>query len=147
MRPAFFLSGRREFATALALAGTREKILHGLARPVAEDLVRRLERRDALDTEGAEILPQFAPGEKIYAPGHADLAALSDFPGTRKFFFGERPTLADAGIFGLTINIIGPDMASPLKDAALGYANVVRHAERMGEVFASTRPREFRAVA
>jgi len=77
--------------------------------------------------------------EEIYALGARDLAALSAFLGDEPFLFGDTPTLADATMFGFLVNIIGPDIPSPLKEAALGHANLVAHTERMGEIFASTR--------
>lgn len=86
--------------------------------------------------------------DEIYALGAGDLTALSDFLGGHRFFFGDEPTLADATAFGFLVNIVGPDLPNPLKDAALGHANLVAYTERMGEVFASTRqPRRFKAAA
>ncbi len=86
--------------------------------------------------------------EEVFALGARDLAALSDLLGDNPFLFGDRPTLADATLFGFLVNIIGPDVPSPLKDAALGHANLVAHTERMGEIFASARqPRRFQAAA
>lgn len=86
--------------------------------------------------------------EEIYALGAHDLDALSAFLGDNPFLFGETPTLADVTMYGFLVNIIGPDLASPLKDAALGHPNLVAHTERMGELFASARvPRRFKAVA
>lgn len=86
--------------------------------------------------------------EEIYALGAHDLAALSAFLDDNPFLFGETPTLADVTMYGFLVNIIGPDIASPLKDAALGHTNLVAHTERMGELFASTRrPRRFKAAA
>lgn len=76
-----------------------------------------------------------APAE-IYALGGADLAAVSTVLGDKPFLFGDRPTLADATAFGFLISIIGPDFESPLKELALGHANLVSHTERMGEIFA-----------
>lgn len=77
--------------------------------------------------------------DEIYALGSGDLAALATFLGDKPFFFGERPTLADATVFGFLVNIIGPDLPSPLKDAAHAHPNLVAHTERMGEIYAATR--------
>jgi glutathione S-transferase len=75
--------------------------------------------------------------EEIYAFGARDLAAMSEILGDKPFFFGASPSLADASAFGLLASIIGPDIESPLKTAALGHANLVAYCERMGELFAN----------
>lgn len=74
--------------------------------------------------------------EEIYALGAADLEAVSTVLGDKPFLFGEHPTLADATAFAFLISIIGPDFESPLKDSAVGHANLVSYTERMGEIFA-----------
>lgn len=85
--------------------------------------------------------------DEIYALGAGDLAALSDFLGGHRFFFGDEPTLTDATAFGFLVNIIGPDLPNPLKDAAHAHPNLVAHTERMGEVFATMRqPRLLKAA-
>lgn len=85
--------------------------------------------------------------DEIYMLGRADLQALGDSLGGRSFLFGEQPTLADATMFGLLVNIVGPDIESPLKTAALAHPNLVAHTERMGEIFASMRqPRQLKAA-
>ncbi|MEP2828745.1 glutathione S-transferase family protein [Parvibaculum sp.] len=79
--------------------------------------------------------------EEIYDLGARDLAALSALLGERRFFFGEEARLADVTVYAALISIIGPDLESPLKAAALSHENLVRHAERMGELYAAKRPR------
>jgi glutathione S-transferase len=79
--------------------------------------------------------------EEIYALGARDLSALSILLGEKDFFFGDKPTLADVSVFACLINIVGPDLTSPLKEAALGHDNLVRHTERMGELRAAKRQR------
>lgn len=79
--------------------------------------------------------------DEIYALGACDLEALSALLGDKPFFFGERPRLADATVYSALVNILGPDIDSPLRDAARSHGNLVRHTERMGERFAANRPR------
>ena len=74
--------------------------------------------------------------DEIYALGAADLKAMSDVLGNKDFFFGSEPSMADASAYALLITIIGPDLASPLKDAALTHPNLIAYTERMGAVFA-----------
>lgn len=74
--------------------------------------------------------------DEIYALGAADLKAMSDVLGDKQFFFGAEPSMADASAYALLITIIGPDLASPLKDAALTHPNLIAYTERMGAVFA-----------
>jgi glutathione S-transferase len=80
-------------------------------------------------------------GQEIYALGARDLAALSALLDEKPFFFGEMPRLADATVYSALVNIIGPDIPGPLRDAALSHSNLVRHTERMGEIFVAKRPR------
>lgn len=93
--------------------------------------------RAALHAQGVE---RHSP-EEIYDLGARDLSALSILLGEKDFFFGDKPTLADVSVFACLVNIIGPDLASPLKEAALGHDNLVRHTERMGELHAAKRQR------
>jgi glutathione S-transferase len=86
--------------------------------------------------------------DEIYALGAADLDAVSAVLGDKAFLFGDRPTLADATAFAFLISIIGPDFESPLKESALGHANLVSYTERMGEIFARAgRTQTLKAVA
>ena len=79
--------------------------------------------------------------DEIYAFGAADLDAMSIMLGDKPFFFGDKPSLVDVTAFAFIVSIVGPDMESPLKTHANSLANLVAHSERMGEIFASTRPR------
>ena len=79
--------------------------------------------------------------EEIYALGGQDLAAMAAMLGDKPFYFGDKPTLADVSVYATLVNIVGPDLDSPLKEAALRHDNLLRHTERMGEIYASTRPK------
>lgn len=79
--------------------------------------------------------------EEIYGLGGRDLDALAAMLGDKPFFFGDSPTLADVAVFATFVNIVGPALESPLKEAALDHENLMRHTERMGEIYASTRPK------
>ena len=86
--------------------------------------------------------------DEIYALGVADLATIAEILGDQLYLFGDRPSTADATAYGFLVSIIGPDLESPLKDAALGHTNLVRYCERMGEVFARAgRTRQIQKVA
>lgn len=98
----------------------------------------RKQMRAALHTQGTGR----HSAEEIYALGAKDLAALSTMLGDRPFFFGDKPTLADVTAFAHLINIVGPELASPLKEAALGHDNLLRHTDRMGELYAVKRQRQ-----
>lgn len=78
--------------------------------------------------------------DEIYALGKADLDAMSQILGDKPFFFGDKPSLADATAFGFLISIIGPDFETPLKTHALTQKNLVAYCELMGEIFARRRP-------
>jgi glutathione S-transferase len=110
-------------------------------------IVPRLARRAVLKKLDGHGIGRHTRAE-IYAFGARDLAALAAILGEKPFLFGDAPTLADATLFGFLVNIIGPDVPSPLKDAALAHRNLVAHTERMGELFAAKRPLpRFKAAA
>ena len=101
----------------------------------------RLARRSVLAALQGQGLGRHSRDE-IYDFGARDLAALSGLIGDKPFFFGEEPHLLDATVYSAVINIIGPDIESPLKEAALGQEKLVLHAERMGELHAARRQRQ-----
>jgi glutathione S-transferase len=112
----------------------------GLPVPLSA-IVPRMARKSVRATLTAHGIGRHAV-EEIYAFGKQDLAAVAAMLGDKPFFFGDKPTLADVSVFATFINITGPEMESPLKEAALGHENLLRHAERMGEIYASTRQKQ-----
>lgn len=104
-------------------------------------IVPRLARKQIRAALRAQGIGRHTP-EEIYALGARDLAALSAFLGDKPFFFGDKPTLADATAFAYLVNIVGPELASPLKDAARGHDNLLRHTDRMGEIYAAKRQKQ-----
>lgn len=112
----------------------------GLPFPLSA-IVPRSARRGMRAALHAQGMGRHSP-EEIHDLGARDLSALSILLGEKDFFFGDKPTLADVSVFACLVNIIGPDLASPLKEAALGHENLVRHTERMGELYAAKRPRQ-----
>ncbi|MGV8997458.1 MAG: glutathione S-transferase family protein [Parvibaculaceae bacterium] len=98
-------------------------------------LVPRMARKNVRNNLFAQGLGRHSRDE-IYAFGAADLKAMSDMLGDKAFFFGAEPSMADASAYALLVSILGPDLNSPLKEAALTHPNLVAYVERMGEVFA-----------
>ncbi|MEQ8268664.1 MAG: glutathione S-transferase family protein [Parvibaculum sp.] len=121
-------------------AAVKRGFFGGLPFPLSRIVPRmaRKQMRAALHAQGTGR----HTSEEIYALGAMDLAALSTMLGDKQFFFGDKPTLADAAAFACLINIVGPELASPLKDAALRHDNLMRHTDRMGELYASKRQRQ-----
>lgn len=118
----------------------REVFFGGLPFPLSRIVPRmaRKQMRAALHAQGTGR----HTSEEIYALGATDLAALSTMLGDKPFFFGDRPTMADVTVFACLINIVGPELANPLRDAALGHDNLMRHTDRMGELYAAKRQRQ-----
>lgn len=117
----------------------RSLFFSGLPFPLSL-IVPRLARKSVRTALHAHGLGRHTV-EEIHALGGQDLDALAAMLGDKPFFFGDKPTLADAAVFATFVNIVGPELGSPLKDAALGHGNLMRHTERMGEIYASTRPK------
>lgn len=111
----------------------REVFFGGMPFPLSRIVPRmaRKQMRAALHAQGTGR----HTSEEIYALGATDLAALSTM-------LGDRPTMADVTVFACLINIVGPELANPLRDAALGHDNLMRHTDRMGELYAPKRQRQ-----
>lgn len=126
-------------------ATIRELFFAAVPAPIRPLIVRKA-RREVRDNLYAHGIGRHTR-EEIHAFGAEDVGALSVMLGDQPFFFGEMPTLADAAAFGFLINVIGPDLDSPLKRATLARKNLVAYVERMGERFATGRPALTRAAA
>ncbi|PCJ68055.1 MAG: glutathione S-transferase [Rhodobiaceae bacterium] len=85
--------------------------------------------------------------EEIYGFGTADIHALSEILGNNAFLFGSEPSVADATAFGMLINIAGPDIPSPLKDAVNADPRLVAYVHRMQLLFNNAAPRDIRQAA
>jgi glutathione S-transferase len=71
----------------------------------------------------------------VFARGLADLEVLADITPERGFLFGQRPTSADAGVYGFIANIYFFAIETPLKAFVASRANLTRHCE---EIHAAT---------
>jgi len=78
--------------------------------------------------------------EEVYAFGVSDINALAEILGDQAFLFGDAPSVADATAFGMLVNIIGPDIPSPLKDAVAANAQLVAYVSRMQALFDNAAP-------
>lgn len=97
------------------------------ARPVVEAMLRR-KMAAALRAQGTGRHTQ----DDINRLGAEDIRALSDLLGTDTWFFGsERPTLLDLWGHAYIAEIVVPPIDSPLKQTALGLANLTAHCERL----------------
>lgn len=96
-------------------------------RPVVERQVRR-KIASALHAQGTGRHSQ----DDIWRLGVEDIRALGDLLGTDTWFFGsERPTLLDLWAHAYVAEIVIPPIDSPLKQAALGLANLTAHCDRL----------------
>ena len=80
--------------------------------------------------------------DEIYAFGISDINALSQVLGDQEFLFGTSPSVADATAFGMLINIVGPDIPSPLKDAVAANPHLRAYVSRMQALFDGAAPGE-----
>lgn len=63
--------------------------------------------------------------------GMADMQAISDYLGDKPFFFGDKPTLVDATLYGHVANILCVEFSSPLREFSLGLSNLVAYRDRL----------------
>ncbi|KAJ3411586.1 hypothetical protein HDV05_002006 [Chytridiales sp. JEL 0842] len=57
--------------------------------------------------------------EEIYNIGNEDLKAISDFLGSKKFIMGDKPSQADAALFGILTSTMWIPLEFPCKEFAL----------------------------
>jgi glutathione S-transferase len=68
---------------------------------------------------------------EIIQLGARSLAALSVLIGDAPFLMGDAPSGSDATVFGMLAAVLTPFFDTRIRDAALGYPNLVRYSERM----------------
>ncbi|MGZ3790069.1 MAG: glutathione S-transferase family protein [Bacteriovorax sp.] len=73
--------------------------------------------------------------EEIIHIARQNLKALSDLLGSKPFFFGEQPTIADAIVFGLVGNIRFETINTPLKNVLSEFPNLEQFSDRMKQRF------------
>ncbi len=79
--------------------------------------------------------------EEIHEIASADLAAISEFLGSKPFFFGDHPTGADATVYGYVTNIIDVPIDAPIPRFARACKNLVEYCQRMrARFFSELRP-------
>jgi glutathione S-transferase len=71
------------------------------------------------------------PEEVIIAQGKADLDALSQMLGDKRYFFGDEPSSIDACIFGFLGVSVYVEGDNPLYNYAASKDNLMRYCERM----------------
>lgn len=69
--------------------------------------------------------------EEIHQLGGQDVTAVSDFLGDKPFFFGDRPTSADATVYAYLAQLLDPPFDSPTRRVARGRTNLVDYCARM----------------
>jgi glutathione S-transferase len=69
--------------------------------------------------------------EERVALGIADVEALSEILGSKPFLLGPEATTADCTAFAMMHNLLCPTFDNPVRDAALGLANIVAYEHRM----------------
>ena len=101
-----------------------------------EDLLGRV--RDALRAVGAARHSL----DEVTGLGERSLSALSVFLGDEPYLFGEKAAGVDATAFAMLAGILTPFFASPLREKALGHANLVAYTGRMMKAFFPEHPWE-----
>ena len=74
--------------------------------------------------------------QEIYGIAETDLLAVSEILGQKKFLFGDKPCLADAGLFAFIAGSAWDCPASPFSKIIKTKAtNLGEHAQRMKELY------------
>lgn len=69
--------------------------------------------------------------DEVVEIGNRDLKALSDFLGSKIYFFGDKPTSLDATAYGILSQMIQvPIFIAPIFDKAKSYKNLVEFTDR-----------------
>jgi glutathione S-transferase len=89
---------------------------------IVRNQVRKTLRAQGLGRHGREELELFA---------RQDLEALAATLGDRPYMMGERLSSADGAVFGLLSSIYYPDLATPLKAAALEHPSLAAYCDRI----------------
>jgi len=109
----------------------RDVVLGGvpaLARPLIAPVARRGVRAQ-LRGHGIGLHAR----DEIHAIGRRDVGAVADVLGDQPFFMGETATEIDAIAYGVLANVMEVPITSPVKDEALGRANLVGFLARFRE--------------
>lgn len=124
-------------------ANNSEQFLKVLFAPVPwpiRGLISRKARKGVVTTLQGHGLGRHTE-EEIYAFGAADIDVIVTTLGDQPFLFGQKPSVADATAFGMLVNIIGPGIPSPLRDAVKAHPQLIAYVERMQTLFDEAAPR------
>jgi glutathione S-transferase len=97
-------------------------------RWIAEPLVRR-KNLAQLRGQGLGRMS----GEEIYRRGAQDIDAIAAYLGSKPYFFGDRATTTDAGVYAFLASCWEIQLDTPLKAAVASHANLVAYCRRMRE--------------
>jgi glutathione S-transferase len=112
--------------------GFRDVVLGGVPAAV-RPLLGPIARRGVLKQLAGHGIGLHSRDE-IHGIGRRDVGAIADFLDGKPYLMGDSPTSIDASAYGLLVNIMNVPIATPVKDYALGRANLVGWVERMGRV-------------
>ena len=106
------------------------RALFGSLPPVVRDIVAPLLRRKVRRDLRGHGLGRHAQAE-INEMGIRDLRAIATQLGDKPYFMGAEPSGVDATAFATVVNIIDPPFDSPVRQEALGHANLVGYSKRL----------------
>jgi glutathione S-transferase len=93
-------------------------------------LVKKMIRGKIRKTMHMQGMGRHSDAERLRL-GAQDVDALSTLLGDGPYFFGELPSGTDATVFAFVSSLLTPLSASPLRDHALGKANLVAYRDRL----------------
>lgn len=113
---------------------TNKQAIFGGLPPVARDAAAAAYRVRIKSQMKGQGMGRLTP-EEIFALAGEDVDALAAFLADKPYILGDQPHSLDAAAYGALVNTLGCPIESPLKEQALGKANLVAYCERMRAEF------------
>lgn len=107
------------------------EMFFGFIPPLVRGIIQRKEQNKVIASLKGHGLGRHSR-EEVYNFAAENIGSASDYLSDKKYFFGKNnPTLIDVVLHAHIINIITPDIDTPLKQKVLSHQNLVDHAHRM----------------
>lgn len=116
-------------------AETRAAFFSAVPAPLRRPVFAMVRRQIAQALRGQGLGRH--PREEIYAMGGEALEALARLVGDGPYVFGSAPSGVDTTVFGFLENVLGADLDTPIKRAALGHPGLVTYHRRLRDGIAA----------
>ena len=97
---------------------------------IIRPLIKRLARRQMINAVKAQGMGRHSYQEVTQLVSR-DLAAMSIILADKPYLMGDKPCAADATLYAFVAGVLAPIFASPIREQAEKYSNLVAYCERM----------------